>query len=582
MIRVLAFIFVLAALAWGIGWIADQPGDVTINWLGYHADTSNVGVALGLLLLAAILLNVVWTIIRFVFKLPSLMSLAAKARRRAKGYAALSRGMVAAGAGDARTARKSAAEAKKHLNDEPLAVLLAAQAAQLSGDRTRAEAAFSQLAEQRETRLLGLRGLHVEAQRHGDLEAANHFALEAHAIAPLPWSAKAVLDHRAANEQWEAALAALESHIAAKLVDKKTGERQRAVLETAIALDKAARAPDEALRLAQAAVKRAPDLAPALALAARLLARRGDLRKAAKLVEQAWPRCAHPDLAAVYLDLRPGDSNFDRLSKAQTLMRLAPRQAESRLALARAALAARQFATARDAMAPLIAEGEQPTAGMCLIMAELENAEHGDQGQVRQWMARASRAPRDAVWMADGVIAANWAPASPVTGRLDAFVWQKPTERPGTEIAYAPGQEAGKDWTLDWVQAGSLPAGREPAAEAAAEMAAEEEAIEPAVLTAPGQVREEPVAEARPLPAREIIEPAKLDPAKPEPIKPESAKPEPAKPDAVLPRPAAAAVLPVAGNGAAAVQKVVFPLPGAPDDPGLEELDRRKKHADFF
>ena len=72
MIRVLAFIFVLAALAWGIGWIADQPGDVTINWLGYHADTSNVGVALGLLVLVAILLNVVWTVIRFVFRVPSL------------------------------------------------------------------------------------------------------------------------------------------------------------------------------------------------------------------------------------------------------------------------------------------------------------------------------------------------------------------------------------------------------------------------------------------------------------------------------------------------------------------------------
>ncbi len=71
-------------------------------------------------------------------------------------------------------------------------------------------------------------------------DAAIHFAQEAHKIAPLPWSAKAVLDHHAAKAQWESALAALESHIAAKLVDKKTGERQRAVLETAVALDKAA------------------------------------------------------------------------------------------------------------------------------------------------------------------------------------------------------------------------------------------------------------------------------------------------------------------------------------------------------
>jgi HemY protein len=548
MIRVLVFIFLLAAVAWGIAWIDDQPGSIVVTWLGQRAETS-VGVGIGLLFVAAVILNIAWAIIRFTFKLPSLMSLAMKARHRAKGFAALSRGMVAAGAGDARTARKSAAEARRHLSGEPLAMLLSAQAAQLSGDRVRAEAAFTQLAERRDTRLLGLRGLHVEAQRHGDHEAANHFALEAHAIAPLPWSAKAVLDHRAANQQWEAALAALESNIAAKLVDKPTGERQRAVLETAIAIDKANSAPDEALHLVQAAVKRAPDLAPALALAARLLARRGDLRKAGKLVEQAWPRCPHPDLAAVYIDLRPGDSNFDRLTKAQTLMRLAPRATESRLTLARAAIVARQFKTARDAMAPLIAEGERPTAGMCLIMAELENAEHGDQGQVRQWTARASRAPRDAVWMADGMIAADWAPASPVTGRLDAFVWQQPAERPSAEIPYAPAPSAEKDWTLDWVQAGGeLP---RPSSEDAAEPT---QAEEPAEDEKPNAVAVTPVQE-------------------------EAAKPEPAKP--VTPK-LATENPPAAANGSPAIQKVVFPLPGAPDDPGLEELDKRKKRADFF
>jgi HemY protein len=536
MIRILVFLLLLALVALGIAWIVDQPGEVTVTWLGQRAETS-VGVGLGLLFIAAVVLNIFWTIIRFVFKLPSLMSLAAQARRRAKGFAALSRGMIAAGAGDARTARKSAAEAKKHLHDEPLATLLSAQAAQLSGDRARAEAAFGQLAERHETRLLGLRGLHVEAQRRGDLEAAHHFAHQAHAIAPLPWSAKAVLDHHTGNEQWEDALAALESHIEAKLVDKQTGERQRGVLEAAIALEKAASAPEEALRLAQAALRHAPDLVPALALAARLLARKGDLRKAAKLIEQAWPRCPHPDLATVYLDLRPGDSSVDRLAKAQILVRLAPRQPESRLALARAALAARQFDVARDAMAPLIAEDEQPTAGMCLVMAELENAEHGDHGQVRQWMARASRAPRDAVWMADGVTAAAWAPASPVTGRLDAFVWQRPPARLGTEIAH----ETGSDWTLEWVQ------GHEASAkpvELAAPIPEAQQVVEPSEQAAPEQ-------------------PATAEPPK-EPEAPMEADSHEAR-QAISGPPSSPA------RGPEPLQKVVFPSPAAPDDPGLDD-----------
>ena len=78
--------------------------------------------------------------------------------------------------------------------------------------------------------------------------------------------------------------------------------------------------------------------------------------------------------------------------------------------IATAALGARDFAVARDAMAPLIASGERPTARMCLIMAELEEREHNAQGLVREWLSRGSRAPRDAVWVADGHWSKQWAP----------------------------------------------------------------------------------------------------------------------------------------------------------------------------
>ena len=194
-----------------------------------------------------------------------------------------------------------------------------------------------------ETRLLGLRGLHVEAQRRGDHDAAIHYAQEAHKIAPLPWSAKAVLEHRAAHSDWQGALAALESQIAAKLVDKHTGERQRAVLQTAIALDEAERAPDDALRLAREALAHAPDLVPASVLAARILSYKGEVRRAAKMIETAWSRQRHPELAETFLDLRSGDPNADRLAKAQTLAKFAPNDPESRMIVARAALAARDF-----------------------------------------------------------------------------------------------------------------------------------------------------------------------------------------------------------------------------------------------
>jgi HemY protein len=150
----------------------------------------------------------------------------------------------------------------------------------------------------------------------------------------------------------------------------------------------------------------------------------------------------HPDLAAVYLDLRPGDSTSDRLARARSLLRLMPQDPESQLTLARAAIDAHDFKLARATLEPLlsgIAEA-RPSARICLLMADLEEAETGNPGRVREWLARASRAPRDKAWVADGVVSDTWGPVSPVTGKLDAYRWQTPPER--LSAPYEPPSDA--------------------------------------------------------------------------------------------------------------------------------------------
>ncbi len=428
MIRVLLFFAVLIALALGEAWLVDRPGELVLNWQGYRIETS-VLVGIGAVLVAAALLVAIWSLIRFIFKLPSLMAIATRGQRREKGYAALSRGMIAVGAGDVRVARKAAAEAQRLLRNEPLALLLKAQAAQLSGESSQAEATFQDMAKRKDMRLLGLRGLHVEAQRRGDAEKAQRYADAAHEIAPLPWAAKANFDHKVAAGDWRGALALLESGAEAKQIDKTVRERERAVLETAVAIEKAGTQPVEAQALARAALKRAPTLVPAVALAARLQAEAGEVRKAAKLIESSWAATPHPDLAKVYLGLYPDESSADRLTRALSLARLAPRAAESKTMVAEAAIEAGEYQAARDAMQSLIEGPERPTASMCRVMAELEDKQHGAAGYVREWLTRASHAPSDPTWVADGVTSGHWRPISPVTGRLDAFVWQKPFER---------------------------------------------------------------------------------------------------------------------------------------------------------
>ncbi len=68
----------------------------------------------------------------------------------------------------------------------------------------------------------------------------------------------------------------------------------------------------------------------------------------------------------------------------------------------------------------------EPREAAFLLLADIEEAETGDQGRVRHWLAQALKAPRDPAWVADGFVSDKWLPVSPVTGQLDAFEWKAP------------------------------------------------------------------------------------------------------------------------------------------------------------
>jgi HemY protein len=428
MLRLVFLLIILAALAFGFSQLADQPGDISVNWGNLHIEVSLLVGTIGLLL-AVVVLSILWGLIRFILRIPSLVSLANSARRRAKGFSAISRGMVALGAGDQKVAHLAAREAEKHLKDEPLALLLKAQTAQMAGDRQTAEATFAQMTQHPEMRVLGLRGLHVEARRRGDTSSAHLHAREAAKHAAVPWASEALLEHATAHADWTAALAHIDRAVAARLIEKTTANRQRAVLKTALALEKQADEPVEALKLGKEAMALAPDLIPAMALVARLYVGAGDHRKARKLIESVWPKLQHPDFVRIYLDLPGGDKAAERLKRAETLLKMAPDAPDSMLAVAKAAIATRDFNRAETVLAPLVQlDGpERPTNRACIAMAELEEA-RGTEGRAREWLARAARAPRDATWVADGVASDLWAPVSPVTGKIDAFRWERPRE----------------------------------------------------------------------------------------------------------------------------------------------------------
>ncbi|MCX5514138.1 heme biosynthesis protein HemY [Kaistia algarum] len=498
MIRILVFLALLFAVAAGFAWLADRPGDIALVWQGYEVRTSLMVAAISLAALF-VALAVLAFLLTTILRAPRIFGDWMSGRRRDRGFRALSRGMVAVGSGDVKRAKRYSIESRKILGSEPMTLLLAAQSAQLSGDAPGARAAFEAMLDEPETKQLGLRGLFVEAERAGEQEAARHFAEEAHATAPsLAWAGNALFAYQAADADWRGALLTLGSNLQAKLVSRSEAHRLRAVLLTARGQSLEASEPDEARALALEAVKLAPGLVPAARLAARLLARNGDFRRASKILEAAWREAPHPEIAEAYLDVRPGDAAGDRLKRAEKLVTLRPNSAESRYALARGAIDARDYAAAREALAA-INETER-TERFCLLMAEMEEASEGDRGRAREWLSRALRAPRDPVWMADGYVFRAWAPVSPVSGRLDAFEWRVPTlalegeDRPVLDLVPPPGTAPDEPPLLE-IEPATPPTSR-PFAKA-------EPAVSPAkpapVPQVPAASAQEPVA-APPLP----------------------------------------------------------------------------------
>lgn len=433
MVRVVLFILLLALLAAGAAWVADQPGEVAITWLGHEIRTANVLVAFTAVVAAGALVFLTFELMKWLVASPARARRALRERRRRKADDAIARGIVAIGAGDRRSAEKHAHEAARLAPSAPLTLLLTAQTAQLAGDRAAAETAFRAMIERPDTKVLGLRGLHVEAQRRQDHAAARAIVEEAVRVAPgAAWAAQARLDHQCLEGDWRGALESVERQASTRLIERGDARRLRAILLTAQALSLEIGEPDQAKALALEAHGLDTSLVPAAALAGRLLAANGETRKATKVLEASWKQGPHPDIAEAYAAARPGDSTRDRLKRVETLAAMAPDHVESHLSLARTALDAQAFDVARRALDRV--SDDAKTQRFCLLMAELSSRDGNDLGRTREWMARALRAPKDAAWTADGQVSPVWLPASPATGKLDAFRWAVPVSELGGPV----------------------------------------------------------------------------------------------------------------------------------------------------
>lgn len=429
MLRAVWFLAKIALIVVAIGWLGPKIGWLNIDWMGYKAEIHG-GFALIILLaflFVVIHLDRIW---RGFIAMPAALRRYRDIMRQDKGYKALTQGLVAVAAGDARAAEKSARHAENLIPHTALTKLLTAQTALLNGNTPKARREFLALLDDSDAAFFGLRGLLTQTLKEGDYAEALQLIRKAEALQPKrQWVVRTRFDLETRNRCWVEAEDVLKKAEKLGVFDAQAARRHRQALLTARAQNNAK---DGFIPLAakQAAKAFSYDhgFSPAALLAASLYKELGKTRAAIRTVEKAWKQGPHPALAAFWLTLMPAakkepsvyDTGKDVYLWVKRLADINPTHRDSQRALGNAALQAKMWKEARERLIH---------AADYRMLALLERDETGNEAKAREWLEIAAEYPPDPKWVcADcGHVTTQWSALCHSCGVFNQQDWITPT-----------------------------------------------------------------------------------------------------------------------------------------------------------
>lgn len=347
--------------------------------------------------------------------------------KKRQGLDSLSRSLIAMAEGDGDAAQREARRAERLLEHKDLTRLVSAQAARLAGDHQTAERYFEEMAADGRTGYLGVMGMLRHALQDDKPERALKLASRASELRPRePEVAEMLLGLQLKKGDYAGARDSVRLLQRAGRITRDVADRRAAVLFWSEARDKEiAGESDKALELAMKSTKIAPGLAPAAAMAARMLGARGRKREASRELIAAWRDAPHPDLSSAYAALEPSESPTMRRQRFERMLAANPKHPESQLLRAELALSADQPVAARQALGDLAEKGHSTRA--CAIRAALEQAQGSDDAVVRTWLAKAAAAPRGGQWVCGncGAVSDAFNHTCGNCGAFDQLTWAR-------------------------------------------------------------------------------------------------------------------------------------------------------------
>lgn len=444
LIKIIFFIGVVGALAWGAGFLLESDGGLQISALGYEVSPG----PLGSVLLLVALVFVVWLLLKVLALLVAVwkflngdetaLSRYFDRNRERKGFEALSEGLMALASGEGRVAMAKAAKADKYLNKPELTNLLTAQAAELAGDTKKAEETYRKLVENEQTRFVGVRGIMKQKLAAGENDVALQFAEKAFALKPKhEETGDILLRLQAEKEDWTGARKTLSAKLRNGQLPRDVHKRRDAVLALSEAKDVIA--DDSSIEKREAAIEAnrlSPDLIPAAVMAAHGYIEQNKPRYATRVLKKAWEARPHPDLAAAFAAIAPDEKPSERIKRFTALTKMKPENPETKMLLAELHIANEDFPAARRALGDLVET--DPDARSVTLMAVIERGEGASDTVVKGWLARAIAVPRGPQWICDNCqhIHNEWKPICENCSSFDTLEWKRP---PLSEVAMPAG-----------------------------------------------------------------------------------------------------------------------------------------------
>lgn len=436
LLKILAFIAAVTGLTYGAVQLSEMSGGAIVTLGGQEITLSPlklafvaIAIVVGVWVLLK-LLGLLVAVLKFLSGDETAVSRYFARNRERKGYEALSDGLMALASGEGHLALAKANKAERYLDRPDLTTILTAQAAEMAGDRKKAEEAYKRLLEEDRTRFVGIRGIMKQKLADGQTDVALKLAVKAFELKPRHQDTQdLLLQLQAEKGDWKGARTTLNAKLRAGYLPRDVHRRRDAVLALSEAkgvLEEGATV--EAREAAIAANKQSPDLIPAAVMAARAYIEKGDLRSASRVVSKAWGAQPHPELAATFAEIAPDETPAERLKRFRNLTKLAPDHAESKMLLAELNIAAEDFPEARRALGDL-AEAD-PTARVMTLMAAIERGSGASEQVVRGWLTRAVTAPRGPQWVCDKCQSIHpvWEPVCQNCSSFDTLSWRRPTQ----------------------------------------------------------------------------------------------------------------------------------------------------------